>query len=234
MEKKTSSQNEQRRGFLTKMAGSAAALGVSLFVNPFALHAGKNINGLAESPGADDLFNKLTGKHKMVFDVTQPHGIFPFAWPRVFIMTNELTGTPEKDSNAVIVFRHNAVPYAMEDRLWQKYKFGEAFGVDDHLTAKPALRNPFWQPKPGEFKVPGIGNVAIGINELQNSGAMLCVCDMALSVNSARIADKMNMDPAEVKKDFVAGLLPGIHLVPSGIWALGRAQEHGCSYCFAS
>jgi hypothetical protein len=43
----------------------------------------------------------------------------------------------------------------------------------------------------------------------------------------------MNMDPAEVKKDWVAGVLPGIPLMPSGVWAVGRAQEHGCAYVFA-
>ena len=35
------------------------------------------------------------------------------------------------------------------------------------------------------------------------------------------------------KKDWISGLLPGIQVVPAGIWAINRAQEHGCSYCFA-
>jgi intracellular sulfur oxidation DsrE/DsrF family protein len=144
------------------------------------------------------------------------------------------TGTPEKENNSVVVLRHNGVPYALEDRLWAKYKLGEAFDIKDHLTGQPATRNPFWQPKAGEFKIPGIGAVAIGINELQASGVIFCVCDMALTVNSYRIAGKMNIDGAELKKEFVAGILPAINLVPSGIWAIGRAQEHGCGYCFAS
>jgi intracellular sulfur oxidation DsrE/DsrF family protein len=55
---------------------------------------------------------------------------------------------------------------------------------------------------------------------------------MAISVFSAAIAQKMNMDAAEVKSDFLSGILPGIQVVPSGVWAVGRAQEHGCSYCF--
>jgi hypothetical protein len=40
------------------------------------------------------------------------------------------------------------------------------------------------------------------------------------------------MDAEEVKKDFLAGVLPDIQLVPSGVWAVGRAQEHECAYCF--
>ena len=47
------------------------------------------------------------------------------------------------------------------------------------------------------------------------------------------IAGMMNLDAMEVKNDWKANLLPGIQIVPSGVWAVGRAQEHGCTYCFA-
>jgi intracellular sulfur oxidation DsrE/DsrF family protein len=107
------------------------------------------------------------------------------------------------------------------------------FKADDPLTKAPATRNPFWQPKEGDFKVPGLGNVAIGINELQSNGVMFCACNMAITVYSAVIADMMKMDAETVKKEWLAGVLPGVQVVPSGVWAVGRAQEHGCTYCFA-
>ncbi|MDQ3051539.1 MAG: hypothetical protein M3Q95_11680 [Bacteroidota bacterium] len=53
----------------------------------------------------------------MVFDAPHPHEIFPFAWPKVFLMTNEKTGTPGSDCNAIVVLRHSAIAYAFEDRL---------------------------------------------------------------------------------------------------------------------
>jgi intracellular sulfur oxidation DsrE/DsrF family protein len=181
---------------------------------------------------ADAWFNKIKGKHRIVFDAPNPHGIFLFAWPKIFMLTNAATGTQEKDCSVVVVLRHETIPYAMENHLWDKYKFGEVFKADDPLTKAPATRNPFWKPKPGDFKVPGIGNVAIGINELQDSGVLFCVCDMALTVYSAVVANNTGQDAAAVKKDWVAGLLPHIQPVPSGVWAVNRAQEHGCSYCF--
>jgi intracellular sulfur oxidation DsrE/DsrF family protein len=232
MRKKNNPNAHQRRQFLGQLAaGGSAALGLSWLTTPaFAADSALNESVTA----AEDWLSQLNGKHKMVFDVTQPHGIFPFAWPRVFLLTNQATGTPEKESNAVIVLRHNGIFYGMKDELWAKYKLGEAFGIDDHRTGKPATRNPFWNPNAGEFTVPGIGPVAIGINELQKSGVMFCVCDMAMTVNGYGIAAKMKLDGAEVKKDMVAGLLPGMQVVPSGIWAIGRTQEKGCAYCFAS
>lgn len=230
MESNDQNLTTNRRSFIGTIATSAVAMTVGSLAAPLASMA-KEPTGDMDDP--DLWFNNLKGKHKMIFDVTRPNEVFPFAWPRVFLMTNELTGTKDKDTGVVVVLRHDGIPYAMEDRLWAKYKFGEVFKATDPLTKAPAVRNPFWQPKAGDFKIPGVGNVAIGINELQQSGVMFCVCNMALTVFSAALAEGMNMKPEDVKKEWMAGLLPGIQVVPSGVWAVGRAQEHGAAYCFA-
>jgi hypothetical protein len=218
-----------RRGFLGSLATGAATLGMAAFANPLQLNAQPNFGDISD---ADEWFKKVKGKHRIVFDVTAPNGIMPFAWPKVFLLTNAATGTPETDSSVVVILRHEAIPYALGNDLWTKYKLGETFKINDN-NAKPAASNPFWQ-RPTD-NVPGIGNVDIGIDVLQKSGVMFAACDMALTVYSAVVAGKMgnNADPATIKKEWVAGVLPGIQVVPSGVWAVGRAQEHGCAYCFA-
>ena len=75
--------------------------------------------------------------------------------------------------------------------------------------------------------------VDIGINELQQSGVQFVVCNAAITVYSAVYAEQNKLNAEEVKKDWEAGLLPGVTVVPSGVWALGRAQENKCAYCFA-
>jgi intracellular sulfur oxidation DsrE/DsrF family protein len=220
-----------RRGFLGSLATGAAAVGLATFAPSLPLHAEGITHFNEDDP--DAWFNKVKGKHKIMYDVTRPNEVFPFAWPRVFLLTNEKTGTPASDCGVVVVLRHDGIAYAFDDNTWGKYKFGEMFKADDPVSKTPATRNPFWKPKAGDFKVPGIGNVQIGINELQESGVMFCVCDMAISVFTSITAGAMKKDPAEVKKDWLSGLLPGIQVVPSGVWAVGRAQEHGCAYCFA-
>jgi intracellular sulfur oxidation DsrE/DsrF family protein len=232
MKKQDLKQATGRRGFLGSLATGAAAIGMATIASPLSMRAETGVTpiGTADGP-ADAWFNQIKGKHRMAFDVTRPHEVFPFAWPKVFMMTNGATGTTEKDCSVVVILRHDGIPYAFEDKLWAKYKFGEVFKADDPTTKAPAVRNPFWKPKAGDFKVPGLGNVAIGINELQDSGVMFCVCDVAMTVYSTVLAG--SGDAAEVKKEWMASLLPGIQVVPSGVWAVGRAQEHGCSYCFA-
>lgn len=229
-------ETSPRRKFLGTIATGAAALSLSTLVAPVTAHAGllpvteKKDN---EPGDPEEWFNQLKGKHRMVFDVVEPkqghEAMLPFAWPKVFLLTNAATGTPEKESNAVVVLRHNAIPYAMEDRLWAKYKLGEVFNIKDDTTDAPSLRNRFWKPNPG-YSVPGVGPVPIGINELQESGVLFCVCGMAINVLSAVVAGNMKLKHEDVKNDWMSGILPGIPVMPSGLWAVTRAQEHKCAY----
>jgi len=245
MEKKNAIPNAERRGFLGMLASGAAALGLAALASPFKLNAQDPKAQMKSSSGpvnpADAWFNKVKGSHRVVYDSTEPHEVFPFAWPRVFLMTNAATGTPETDCGVVVVLRHNAIPYAFKDKMWEKYKFDEVFkagelgpgfqAADAATAAK--TRNPMWNAKPGDFKVPGIGAVPIGINELQASGVMFCVCNAAMTVFSTVLAEKMGMKQEDVYNEWVKELIPDIQIVPSGVWAIGRAQEHGCKYIFA-
>jgi intracellular sulfur oxidation DsrE/DsrF family protein len=149
----------------------------------------------------------------------------------VFLLTNIATGTPEKENNVVVVLRHAGIPWAFEDRLWDKYKFGEMFKVKND-KGETVTKNVFWKPAQ-PFTVPGIGPVPLGINELQDSGVKFVVCNAAMTVYSAVWAMQNNAQAADVLKDWQSGLLPGVTVVPSGVWAVGRAQENKCAYCFA-
>ncbi|HYC39788.1 MAG TPA: twin-arginine translocation signal domain-containing protein [Chitinophagaceae bacterium] len=222
-----------RRRFLGTLASGAALVGLSSLPSVNLQAADNFVSDNIEDP--ELLFRNLKGKHRVVFDVTHPHpeALLPFAWPRIFLVTNEATGTPTKDNSVVVVLRHTAIPYAFEDKLWAKYNFGEVFKALDPATGKPSTRNPYYQPAKGTYKAPGVGEVQIGIDELQASGVKFVICNVAMTVYSTVLAEKMGMKPEEVLTEWKAGLLPGIVPVPSGVWAIGRAQENKCAYIFA-
>jgi intracellular sulfur oxidation DsrE/DsrF family protein len=212
-----------RRNFMGAMAGAA---GLSLLSSPM-FGAAPLDAGTVED--AETWFKKVKGKHKIVYDATEPNDGFPIIWSWVFYQTNNQTGTPDNELTAVVVLRHGAIPLAMEDKLWEKYKLGKTFKIVDPNTTATAIKNPFYVPEAKMWIDFGIQ----GIKSLQARGVMFCVCDMALTVNSVKVAAEMNLKAEDVKKEWVAGLLPGIQIVPSGVWAVGRAQEKGCAYCFA-
>ena len=218
----------QRRHFLGTLLASAS-VGLAGLALPVNLGAAKERP--LPAPGGSEFeewLGKIKGKHKQVFDCPAPNMGMPLAWARVFLMTNNAVGAKESDVTAVMVLRHNGIPLGMESRLWEKYKFGEMFSVQDQESKAPLTANPFWMPKEGSLPLPGMG-----IDELQKSGVLFGICDMALTVYSKMAAGKMKMDADEVKKEWVSGVLPGIQVVPSGVLAVNRAQEHGCTYCFA-
>lgn len=233
-----------RRGFLAKIGTGLAAVGLATLSSPLQLFSQQKPMAekkMAAGTGPDQWFKQIKGSHRVVYDAPRPHDIFPFAWPRVFLTSNQATGTPETDCGVVVVLRHNAIGYAFKDPIWAKYNLAEAFKAQDHGPAFKAAdaavatktRNPFWNTNPGDFMVPGIGAVSIGIKDLQASGVMFCVCNAAITVNATAIASRMNMKPEDVLNEWRQELIPGIEVVPSGVWALGRAQENGCQYIFA-
>lgn len=217
-----------RRRFLGKLTAGAAALGITSLVDPFRLAAQPLAAPGADSKSFDAWLGKIKGKHRQVFDCMMPEGGIPLAWARIFLMTNKAVGVPDNDCTAVVVLRHESIPLAMESRLWEKYKFGEVFKINDESMKAPATKNMFWKPAEGSLPIPGMG-----VNELLDSGVLVGVCDMALTFYSKHIADQMKISADECKKDWVSGVFPGIEIVPSGVLAINRAQENGCTYCWA-
>jgi intracellular sulfur oxidation DsrE/DsrF family protein len=216
-----------RRGFLGRLAATAAA-GVA-GLTPLRLEAQPSIGHEPMAGGGDASFetwlNRINGKHKMLFDAPEPNGGMAVVWPRVWLNgNNDNYGTKDTDNSTVIVLRHSAIPIAMQDALWAKYKFGEVFGIKDGDA--PSVRNLYAKALP--LPLPGTG-----VEALLASGAQIGVCNVALTVFSGMVAQKMSMDAAAVKSEWVAGLIPGVQVVPSGVLAVARAQEKGCVYCFA-
>ncbi|WP_373397625.1 Tat (twin-arginine translocation) pathway signal sequence containing protein [Algoriphagus halophilus] len=221
------SNSNSRRSFLEKIALGSAVGGLAGILNPAVANPlEENKKKMHE---ADEWFKKVKGSHRIVYDGSTPHDGFPIIWNWAFYLTNNQTDSPDSDITAMTVLRHAAIPFALDDRLWSKYKLGAVFEVNDPATGAPSLRNPYYEPKPGDFPMPQIQ----GIKDLQARGAMFCVCDLALQVYSGAIAGQMNLQMEDVYKDMISGVHPGIQVVPSGVWALGRAQEHGCAYVFA-
>jgi intracellular sulfur oxidation DsrE/DsrF family protein len=107
--------------------------------------------------------------------------------------------------------------------------FSTSFKIEDKNTSAPALRNPLWIPKEKDYPIPGID----GIKTLQERGALFCVCNMAIKVMSSFAAQASGLDAEVVRQDWLSGILPGIQVVPSGVWAVERAQEKDCAYCYA-
>jgi hypothetical protein len=210
-----------RRGFFGSIATFAAAAGLSGIL-PSRLAAEDVSADRSLDAALDAWFGKIKGKHRMIFDAPEPNSGMVAIWPRVYL--NTMADTWPGPATAVVILRHAALALALGDTVWAKYGIGEMFGIKDGDA--PAKRNPY-------ATITGLPIPGIGIAELLKSGVLVGACDVALTIFSSGAAKKMGLDPDAVKKEWIAGLLPGVQVVPSGVLGVARAQELGCGYCFA-
>jgi len=212
----------RRRSFIATFAAAAAALGLGRSAPVGAADSGGSTNFQA-------WLNSIHGKYRQVYDATAPNNGYALAWSHVYLTTGvEGYAVPESELGVVIVLRLAAIPLALRDDVWTKYKLGEFYKINDPATKSPAMRNPFAFTKPGDLPF-----AEAALDKLIERGVRVAVCHTAIHFQSMRIAQQADVAHEVVKADFLAGILPGVQVVPSGVLAINGAQRMGCTYCFA-
>lgn len=206
-----------RRSFvslLSGLAGAAAIQGADAVA--------------AQTPGATaggfDLqwIEALKGQHKQVFDLADADPAAeppPLRLPRNYMDGfRDIFKLEFPEIQTMVGITGRSFPLNASDRLWEKYALGERGKIVDPLTGKPAVRNVF-------MDVP-----SLGVKALQGRGTIFWQCAIALTGVAQQLATARNLPAAEVRADLVAGLNPGVRIVPSHMMALGLVQERGTTY----
>lgn len=208
-----------RRSFmsmLTSVAGFAALDGASE----------ASAQSAARPAGQWDLswVDLFKGTHKQVYD----YGSFELAGdlrPLRFVRNyldayRDALGLEPPSINTAVGISRAAFPLNASDAIWQKYRLGERWKIVDPATQQPAVRNLF------------IGNSAsdVSITALRARGTVFWQCNVALGAIVQELAQATQTPAAEVRSELVAGLNPGVRLVPAHVMALGMVQERGFTY----
>jgi intracellular sulfur oxidation DsrE/DsrF family protein len=217
-----------RQTIIKTLAIAAAIAGMAFIINPSnATRQTDRPAGMLISPetSAEIWLNSLKGKNvPVVYDMHEQKDFWAGIWSNIYLATN----SDVKNVGVAIVMRHGGFPFALNDAMFEKYKLGEFFNIIDKNTGKPSIRNMYYEPAGKDYPLPGLD----GIKGLQKKGVAICVCNMALKVYSGFIAKNLGLPEEEVYNDFVKNILPGIQLVPSGVWALGRLQQAPLNYAY--
>lgn len=211
-----------RRDFL-QMAAAAAAVGVGT-----ALPAATASAATGEATDFTRWLEGISGKHRVVLDVREPYDGMAIAWAWVWLFTGpQAYGVKESDLGTVMVFRHNAIPFVLEDSMWKKYKLGEYFKINDPQTKAAAVRHPY-------YTTPVDADVAdMTLKNHIERGVKVVACDMAIHYYSGQIAKAQGLKHDDVKKEWMEATLPKIAHAPSGVVACQGAVAKGCAYVFS-
>lgn len=212
-----------RRSFIATFAAAAAAVGLA---KPAPATAATESGG---GTSFQTWLESIHGKYRQVYDATAPNNGYALAWSHVYLTTGvEGYDVPESDLGVVVVLRLTAIPLALQSDVWAKYKLGEFYKINDPATKAPALRNPYAFIKPGDLPFP-----EAALDQLIARGVRVAVCNTAIHFQSMRLAKEAGLAHEVVKGDFLAAVIPGVQVVPSGVLAINGAQRKGCTYCFA-
>jgi hypothetical protein len=209
-----------RRQFLGQIAAGAGGLALASLVSA----SESPLYAAATTTAADPehWLDPLKAKHRQVVDAFVSND----GWPLAFAYNFVATATPAGSSAAVLVLRHVTMPLAVDSSVWTRYKVGESLGINDPATGKPATHNPFYQPAPGSLFVDDMA-----VDRLLKSGVIVGACGVALAVLSEKLAANAGVSKEQAQREWTAGIIPGITVLPSGVWGVNRAQEKGCTYC---
>ncbi len=136
----------------------------------------------------------------------------------------EVYGLAYPDINTVVGIARQGFPINMQDALWAKYELGRRWELKDPATGDWARRNIYFDAMPAP---PG---KVVGVKTLQARGSVFWQCNNALNAIVRELAADTGQAPEPVRAELIAGLNPGVRLVPAHTMALGLAQEHGCTY----
>jgi len=177
----------------------------------------------APASGPWDLswFDALKGRHKQMYD----YGTWdlgedtrPLRFVKNYLDTyRDVFGLQSPDVNTAVGISR-AIAINLSDALWLKYKIGERYKITDPATKQPSARNIF------------LSDGDLSVKAMQARGTVFWQCNVALGLAAQQLAQAAGMPVADVRADLVAGLNPGVHLVPSHVMAIGIAQEHGFTY----
>jgi hypothetical protein len=217
-----SASSSPRRTFLAALASTAGAAALA------PLFASKGL-AAADAPAAPwDLswLSELKGKHRQVFEVGKKvedvpgplHtvGNYLDSWRDVYHLEFPLV-------NTVVGIAGSGFPINVNDAIWSKYKIAEKWQIGDGPEKSGASHNVF-------LDAPASDTKRASVRGLQARGTIFCQCNKALEAIAREFAMGSHDTFDNVYAELVAGLNPGVKLVPANTMLIGLAQEHGCAY----
>jgi len=229
-----------RRSFLSRLGagltafGAAWAIPAPAFASPLARAAQTPSSGGWQPArhAEDDWFDAIPGKHRTILDAVSAQGVGDALHFASNIYETSASGyrLQNTDLAVIICLRHAATPFGFNDAMWAK--FGALISprakFTDPKSHGPATVNVF---NSTEYR--GLlSNGAATIDALIAQGIHFAVCAHATHGYASGLAPKNEGNVEATYKELTSNLIGNARMVPSGIVAVGHAQERGYAYAY--
>src|SRR5262245_49845035 len=215
-----------RRSFLSRLGSGIAAFGAALGAGTAtALAQGSSSGGWQPARHTEDEWlDKIPGKHRTFLDAVSARGVgeaLHFA-SNIFTTSKSGYGLETRELAIVVCLRHGATAFAFNDAIWSKYGASMSSQAADPKTDGAPARNPYNSESRRDET----------FDALIKLGVHFAVCDKSTQGLAGSLARKTEGKSDAVYKEMLANVIGNAHMVPSGIVAVGHAQEHGYAYAY--
>lgn len=213
-----------RRSFLTSLG---AISGLTFLAKTEKLEAMPSRIAAAASPWDLSWLDAFKGKHRQLFDFgkadvsEESHLLVVRNWLDAH---KEVFGLESPEVNTIVGIAGHAYPLNASDSLWQSYPIGETWKIKDPKTGTWAKRNVYNDDDQKN------GGGPFSISALAARGTAFWQCNNAFSFIVNSMAKTVGKPAEAVRAELLAGMMPGVHLVPAHTMLVGLAQEHGFTY----
>jgi hypothetical protein len=210
-----------RRTFLATLAAAAGATVLGPLLSPRRLEA----TVAANAPWDLSWLDQLKGKHRQVFEVGKLEDVpGPLHIVANYLDTwRDVYHLEFPEVNTVVSIAGSGFPINATDAIWSKYKLADKWHITDGAGKEGATHNVFLDAPASDAK-------RASVKGLQSRGTVFCQCNKALEAIARELALVSHEKFDKVYEELVAGLVPGVRLVPANTMLVGLAQEHGCAY----
>lgn len=223
---------QDRREFLERIA-----TGAMLATFPTSIDVLGAFHSPVSSVNAEEFdltwVNRITGKYRAVFDVPEidsGYGVWRTSlWVKQYM---DVLKAGARDCSPVLVLRHHGIALAMTQAFWDTYGVAKENTVTHPVTQQGTDRNPALLSSSRNEVPADFDDVAL--DKYIGRGGIALGCNLAFDDMIQLVSKKDGTTGDAARKTALAGLVPGVLLQPSGVFAALRAQDAGCKYLRAS
>jgi intracellular sulfur oxidation DsrE/DsrF family protein len=223
------SGSNERRALLSGL-GIAAVAGVAL---------GSGSAEAAQKPGKfkpkfhdlDAWMEEIPGDHRVFIDTDSASGAANALRYATNILNAQANGYGGRDSDMamIICLRHASTTLGFVDAMWAKY--GSGLGA---LGGGGGGGGRAGGPGGAANAAPTQNAQTAALAAAAGRGVHFAICDAATTLMSGMLARTAGKSAQEVHDELVANKIANAHMVPAGVMALTRAQEHGYSFLYSA
>lgn len=218
-----------RRDALKHLAGGAialASLGAAACAAPAqTISTAPTAIPPVSGPGNWDMswLQRINKRRRMVFDTSDVSDGMGIGFVAAYLQgAADAYGDP--DASTVLVHRHASVSIVLNDEMWKRIGLGETHKIKDS-------KGEFVQKNPFLSKNQSNQEFAEGtLDKLMEKGTIVVACNRALTARAFTLANKEKISRDEARKQLFAAIIPGVYVVPNGVFGVCAAQEAGCGY----